>query len=57
MADRIEVAKAVEYVSLGSPPDTVVSSKIVAYVILAPGFDDSEPDRQVHVFAQKIRRS
>lgn len=57
MADQIDLAKAVQYVILGPPEDTISVSKIVAYVILEDGVDTSTPYRQAHVYAQKITRA
>lgn len=57
MADRIEVAKATEFVVFGPPKDTLDVAKLVMYVILEPGSDTSEPERQAHVYTQKITRA
>lgn len=56
---RAEVSKLTEYVALGPPADTAVVSKLVMFLVLVPGDDGTGPapaSRQVHVYAQKIRR-
>jgi hypothetical protein len=59
MADRVEVAKAVEYAVLGVPAGKVAAAKIVAYVILEPGEDGSSPSspKQGYCWAQTVGNS
>ena len=54
---QIEVTKITQHVAIGPDDDEVSVSKLTMYVLLTPGDPTGEtPSRQVHVYAQKIRR-
>ncbi len=60
MADRIEVSKVTELVTLGPPADNIAVSKVVMLLVLEPGTDDggAQPDSsQAHVYAQIVGNS
>ena len=57
MADQVEVAKLVSYVTTGAPVDNVSVSKLVMYVLAVPGDGDDTSNRQGHVHTRIIRRS
>jgi hypothetical protein len=55
---QVQVPKVSTYIALGPGADSVTVTKLSAYMILVPGSDTGdEPDRQAHVYAQRIGRS
>jgi hypothetical protein len=55
---QIEVGKLNQFVYVAPPEDSISASKLTMFVWMMPGDDGSAvtPNRQAHVYAQKIRR-
>jgi hypothetical protein len=54
---QIEVTKLTQYHVIGPPADNIAVPKVVMYLLLQPGDGGTDvPQRQVHVYSQKIRR-
>jgi hypothetical protein len=54
---QIEVTKVTQFNVVGPPADNISVSKVVMYLLLQPGDSGSDiPQRQAHVYSQKIRR-
>lgn len=55
---RIELPKIVPYAYLAAPVDAVTIPKIVVYAWVMPGESGGggPPNRQAHVYAQKVAR-
>ncbi len=53
---QIEVPKSVAYSLIGPPASSVAASKIVAYVVLVPGNEDTAPSGAGYVYSNITHR-
>jgi hypothetical protein len=54
---QIEVGKLTQFNVIGPPAGSISVTKLVMYALLVPGDGGGEaPNRQAHVYSQKIRR-